>query len=251
MNRHAIQHVYVFDTLSTHTNPLALTTSAWLLWCVCFILSSFFCLVQRFSWTYFIAGMIVSPSSIPNNTSCSLLLLYVCFLAYLILFFLLSFFMCCVAQMLWTPKLGSWDQPDSPLYWYSQYLHYSYEYICVAIILVIHTMLTFLLPVPGCPTGYLGPGGIADETYFDCVGGAAGYLDRLILGEKHIYGGPTCKPLYHCPAYDPSDREQSRSQYVISYSQPNFSASLPFIVRMVLSVVCGMCCGAVYVDVCQ
>uniref|UniRef100_A0A8C6LKF3 Heparan-alpha-glucosaminide N-acetyltransferase n=1 Tax=Nothobranchius furzeri TaxID=105023 RepID=A0A8C6LKF3_NOTFU len=65
--------------------------------------------------------------------------------------------------------------------------------------------LTFLLPVPGCPTGYLGPGGIGDMgRYSDCTGGAAAFIDRWLLGENHIYQTPSSRVIYatHVP-YDP------------------------------------------------
>ena len=43
-------------------------------------------------------------------------------------------------------------------------------------------------------SGYLGPGGLHDRgKHFNCSGGAAGYIDRLVLGDKHIYGGATFK----------------------------------------------------------
>ena len=42
--------------------------------------------------------------------------------------------------------------------------------------------------------GYMGPGGLAEHSnYFNCTGGAAGYIDRLLLKEDHIYGHPTCE----------------------------------------------------------
>lgn len=42
------------------------------------------------------------------------------------------------------------------------------------------------------PSGYLGPGGIGDlGKYPNCTGGAAGYIDRLLLGEDHIYQHPS------------------------------------------------------------
>ena len=87
--------------------------------------------------------------------------------------------------------------------WQAEYVHHSLEYAAVGVLLFIHTLVTFLLPVPGCPTGYLGPGGLADYgQYPHCVGGAAGYIDRQLLG-KHMYGYPTCQTPYHCSAYDP------------------------------------------------
>lgn len=72
---------------------------------------------------------------------------------------------------------------------------------CVA----VHTAVTFFLRVPGCPTGYLGPGGLhAHSSYSNCTGGAAGYIDKLILQPNHIYSRPTCRELYKCDVpYDP------------------------------------------------
>ncbi|XP_058036438.1 heparan-alpha-glucosaminide N-acetyltransferase isoform X2 [Ahaetulla prasina] len=57
--------------------------------------------------------------------------------------------------------------------------------------------LTFLLSVPGCPKGYLGPGGIGSFGKFpNCTGGAAAYIDHLILGGKHMYQHPSSNVLY-------------------------------------------------------
>ncbi|XP_058788959.1 heparan-alpha-glucosaminide N-acetyltransferase-like [Phymastichus coffea] len=61
------------------------------------------------------------------------------------------------------------------------------QWLVVLAIILIHTCITFLLPVPGCPRGYLGPGGYDHfSKYVNCTGGAAGYIDRTIFG-KHIY----------------------------------------------------------------
>lgn len=52
--------------------------------------------------------------------------------------------------------------------------------------------------------GYLGPGGKQDNaTHVDCIGGATGYVDQLILGEKHIYQWPTAASVYDASAFDP------------------------------------------------
>ncbi|KAK7083927.1 hypothetical protein SK128_009657 [Halocaridina rubra] len=76
------------------------------------------------------------------------------------------------------------------------------------IIVIGHTAITFLLPVPGgCPTGYLGPGGIAllrdGEGSPGCIGGAAGEVDRILLTSQHLYQNPTAKHVYHSGAFDP------------------------------------------------
>ncbi|XP_056387378.1 proto-oncogene tyrosine-protein kinase receptor Ret-like isoform X5 [Hyla sarda] len=71
------------------------------------------------------------------------------------------------------------------------------EWIIIAALETLSLCLTFLLPVPGCPTGYLGPGGIGDDgLYPNCTGGAAGYIDKWLFGPNHIYNHPTCKELY-------------------------------------------------------
>ncbi|XP_072191262.1 heparan-alpha-glucosaminide N-acetyltransferase isoform X1 [Excalfactoria chinensis] len=79
------------------------------------------------------------------------------------------------------------------------------QWIFILVLEVIWLCLTFLLPVPGCPRGYLGPGGIGDfGNYPNCTGGAAGYIDRLVLGEKHMYQHPSCNVLYQTTVpYDP------------------------------------------------
>ena len=69
----------------------------------------------------------------------------------------------------------------------------------------VYMLVRFFLPVPGCPTGYAGPAGLADQgAYPDtCVGGAAGYLSVQLFGQAHSYGGATCGEVYKCAAYDP------------------------------------------------
>uniref|UniRef100_A0A3B3WJE5 Uncharacterized protein n=1 Tax=Poecilia mexicana TaxID=48701 RepID=A0A3B3WJE5_9TELE len=67
------------------------------------------------------------------------------------------------------------------------------------IIILLETLwlcVTFLLPVPGCPAGYLGAGGIGDDgLYPNCTGGAAGHIDRWMFGDN-MYRYPTCKEMY-------------------------------------------------------
>ncbi|KAH0506092.1 Heparan-alpha-glucosaminide N-acetyltransferase [Microtus ochrogaster] len=79
------------------------------------------------------------------------------------------------------------------------------QWLVIMILESIWLALTFFLPVPGCPTGYLGPGGIGDlGKYPRCTGGAAGYIDRLLLGDNHLYQHPSSTVLYHTEvAYDP------------------------------------------------
>ncbi|XP_059484900.1 heparan-alpha-glucosaminide N-acetyltransferase-like [Neocloeon triangulifer] len=73
--------------------------------------------------------------------------------------------------------------------------------------LVIHAIylgLVFLLPVPGCPTGYLGPGGLSEGgKYFNCTGGTHGYVDKLIHDEAHLLQASTTKDVYKFNAFEP------------------------------------------------
>ncbi|XP_023565847.1 heparan-alpha-glucosaminide N-acetyltransferase [Octodon degus] len=80
-----------------------------------------------------------------------------------------------------------------------------FQWLLILLLESIWLGLTFLLPVPGCPTGYLGPGGIGDlGRYVNCTGGAAGYIDHLLLGSDHLYQHPSSTVLYHTKvAYDP------------------------------------------------
>ncbi|XP_051559292.1 heparan-alpha-glucosaminide N-acetyltransferase-like isoform X1 [Myxocyprinus asiaticus] len=83
--------------------------------------------------------------------------------------------------------------------WYSVHdvCLYWPAWLCVIALETVWLCLTFLLPVPGCPTGYLGPGGIGDFGQFlNCTGGAAGHIDRWLLGETHIYQTPSSRVVY-------------------------------------------------------
>uniref|UniRef100_A0A8C2I1T7 Heparan-alpha-glucosaminide N-acetyltransferase n=1 Tax=Cyprinus carpio TaxID=7962 RepID=A0A8C2I1T7_CYPCA len=83
--------------------------------------------------------------------------------------------------------------------WYSVHdvCLYWPAWVFVIALETIWLCLTFLLEVPGCPTGYLGPGGIGDfGQYQNCTGGAAGYIDRWLLRDNHIYQTPSSRVVY-------------------------------------------------------
>lgn len=50
----------------------------------------------------------------------------------------------------------------------------------------VYLCVQAFLPVAGCPTGYIGPGGLADQGAVDpnCVGGAHREVDRVFFGES-------------------------------------------------------------------
>ena len=107
--------------------------------------------------------------------------------------------------IIFVPKINRPDGSENKIFVKYQVLYrHFYEIIAAFLIVGLWLGLTFGLPVPGCPTGYLGPGGIGDfGSYPNCTGGAAGYIDRQILGLTHLYQEPTCQPIYLTGAYDP------------------------------------------------
>ncbi|KAM3863205.1 heparan-alpha-glucosaminide N-acetyltransferase [Diretmus argenteus] len=107
-----------------------------------------------------------------------------------------TYFVLCLMQTFWgqkeIPLRGPrWWSPvqDVVLYWP--------EWLFVILLETVWLCITFLMPVPNCPTGYLGAGGIGDNgLYPNCTGGAAGYIDRWIFGDN-MYRYPTCREMYH------------------------------------------------------
>ncbi|XP_033226246.1 heparan-alpha-glucosaminide N-acetyltransferase-like isoform X2 [Belonocnema kinseyi] len=91
------------------------------------------------------------------------------------------------------------------------------QWLIIISIMTIHTLLTFLLQVPGCPTGYLGPGGYDHYGDFvNCTGGAAGYVDRLVLG-KHMYNETENLIFGHTLPHDPEGIMNTLSAILIVY----------------------------------
>lgn len=75
------------------------------------------------------------------------------------------------------------------------------QWIIMLTFALVHILITFLVEVPGCGRGYLGPGGLEDlGHHVNCTGGAAGYIDRLVFGE-HMYKKPSCQFLYETKVY--------------------------------------------------
>jgi heparan-alpha-glucosaminide N-acetyltransferase len=84
-------------------------------------------------------------------------------------------------------------------------IYYPFQWLIIIFIAVTWVLFTFFLQVGNCSPGYLGPGGLSENgTHFNCTGGAANYIDRIILGNKHLYQNPTSKIIYkHLLPHDP------------------------------------------------
>ena len=58
------------------------------------------------------------------------------------------------------------------------------------------------MPVPGCPTGYLGPGGLHENSqYYNCTGGAARWIDIKLFGHRHIFEHVTSREIFQIETY--------------------------------------------------
>ncbi|XP_059163427.1 heparan-alpha-glucosaminide N-acetyltransferase-like isoform X2 [Physella acuta] len=79
------------------------------------------------------------------------------------------------------------------------------EWLANLSVLAVHLGLVYALPVPGCPTGYVGPGGLSEGgKYHNCTGGATQYVDSILLGKNHMYQWPTPQVLYQTSVpFDP------------------------------------------------
>ena len=75
--------------------------------------------------------------------------------------------------------------------------------LIMALIPIANMIVTLTLPVPGCPTGYLRPGGIESSgANYNCTGGANRLIDIKIFGEAHLRSNPNCLQIYQCPSFD-------------------------------------------------
>jgi heparan-alpha-glucosaminide N-acetyltransferase len=88
---------------------------------------------------------------------------------------------------------------------YTDFGRYALQWGAMGAVAAVYLLMRFFLHAPGCPVGYAGAAGLADQGAYDasCVGGAAGYFNVLLFGAKHSYSQPTCTDVYRCGPYDP------------------------------------------------
>eukprot|EP00053_Salpingoeca_punica_P012997 m.116994 g.116994 ORF g.116994 m.116994 type:complete len:508 (+) comp16084_c1_seq1:251-1774(+) len=80
---------------------------------------------------------------------------------------------------------------------------YAWAWVLTLAMLVFYLIILFTLPVPGCPRGYLGPGGTSDGgAHFNCTGGATNYIDLQIFTSKHMGIWAGCQDAYNCVQID-------------------------------------------------
>ena len=63
--------------------------------------------------------------------------------------------------------------------------------VCVRVYSILHDACVTTVKC-SCFRGYTGPGGLSEGgVYQNCTGGAARYIDVMVLGESHMYHYPT------------------------------------------------------------
>lgn len=102
---------------------------------------------------------------------------------------------------------------------FKEIIYYYYQWLVMISFTLIWILITFLMPVPGCPIGYLGPGGLHNNgQYENCTGGAAGYIDRMILGQSHLYPYLPFRLIYQAKLeYDSEGLLGSLTSCVLTY----------------------------------
>lgn len=92
---------------------------------------------------------------------------------------------------------------------------------CAALLLpTLHLALAYLIRAPGCPRGYVGPGGayVDGGRLANCTGGAHGYLDRLLFSSRHLLQDPPCRAVYGVPGpFDPESAVGSLNAAFLFY----------------------------------
>lgn len=78
------------------------------------------------------------------------------------------------------------------------------QWIIILGFVLIYLIFIFGISAPNCDRGYFGPGGIHDNMrHFNCTGGIAGYIDRTVLGQNHLYQRAKIRSIYNALAFDP------------------------------------------------
>lgn len=92
---------------------------------------------------------------------------------------------------------------------------FRFQFLFMACLMTLYLTLEYLLAVPGCPRGYIGPGGLAlPPNQAHCTGGVHRYVDLKIWGSHHMLhalapgsnlpvSAATCADTYSCDVFDP------------------------------------------------
>ena len=89
-------------------------------------------------------------------------------------------------------------------------MYFFWRWVILIIFPLSNLLVTFLVKYSShCPISYKGPGGLQIDQkkpnidLYGCTGGINYYLDKWVLGEKHIFDNPSPNPIYETGPYDP------------------------------------------------
>ncbi|XP_068182833.1 heparan-alpha-glucosaminide N-acetyltransferase [Antennarius striatus] len=124
------------------------------------------------------------------------------------------------------------------------------QWLVIVVLETLWLCITFLMPVPNCPTGYLGAGGIGDDgLYPNCTGGAAGYIDRWMFGDN-MYRYPTCKELYQTTQpFDPEGLLGTINSVVIGFLGMQAGKIIVFYKEWNFHILCRFLAWAVFLGI--
>ncbi|XP_023132897.1 heparan-alpha-glucosaminide N-acetyltransferase isoform X2 [Amphiprion ocellaris] len=149
-----------------------------------------------------------------------------------------------------------WGQKEIPLrvhHWWNPvqdvFLYWP-QWLIIILLEALWLCITFLMPVPNCPTGYLGAGGIGDNSlYPNCTGGAAGYIDRWMFGDN-MFRYPTCKELYKTTQpFDPEGVLGTINSIVIGFLGMQAGKIIIFYKKMNIHILCRFLVWAVLLGI--
>ncbi|XP_008299248.1 heparan-alpha-glucosaminide N-acetyltransferase [Stegastes partitus] len=141
-------------------------------------------------------------------------------------------------------EIHHWWNPaqDVFLYWP--------QWLIIILLETLWLCITFLMPVPNCPTGYLGAGGIGDNgLYPNCTGGAAGYIDKWMFGDN-MFRYPTCKELYQTTQpFDPEGVLGTINSVVMGFMGMQAGKIIIFYKKMNIHILCRFLVWAVFLGI--
>lgn len=117
----------------------------------------------------------------------------------------ICYFICATLELVFWKPIDSIPKTENWKKYFRDFIFAFPHFLFIHSIIFVWFMVVYLLPVPGCPTGYLGPGGNEfGAKYFNCTGGATGYIDRMLLGYKHLYSELVItKKVYQIDRFEP------------------------------------------------
>ncbi|KAG5681032.1 hypothetical protein PVAND_010498 [Polypedilum vanderplanki] len=78
------------------------------------------------------------------------------------------------------------------------------QWLIVLSFVIFHLIMIFGIKASNCERGYFGPGGIHEYmAHENCTGGIAGFVDRNVLGESHMYQRAKIRSVYDAQVFDP------------------------------------------------